>query len=56
MGFEPTSSVAMAPWPGIEPGTFALTVRRSTAELPRNVHSDESDKDNFTIKTFGNHS
>src|SRR5471032_1403185 len=27
----------MAPWAGIEPATFRLTVERSTAELPGNL-------------------
>lgn len=29
-----------APWPGLEPGTYALTAHRSTIELPRNVSSN----------------
>ena len=28
---------AMAPWAGVEPATFRLTVERSTAELPGNA-------------------
>src|SRR6187401_3177331 len=33
---------AVAPWAGVEPATFRLTVERSTAELPGNAATIDS--------------
>lgn len=54
--FEKTNSIQLAaPRPGLEPGTIALTGRRSTIELSRNTHTILTDGRIFSIAILLRH-